>query len=107
MSHSLACPRSLVTPRPIAIYSGLDKVGCWLRDPLCQRDLAGLRSHCDWLWAEEKVAGFNPELRQHLQLYQPEPPALSWLVRRNDVHLNYLENSLDWIFASEQENYDA
>jgi hypothetical protein len=102
--YSLAGPKSLVTPTPVAVYAYIDKIGCWLRDPLCQRDLAGLRCHCDWLWAEERVAGFNPDLRQHLQLYQPRPPALAWLARRNDLHFNYLENSLDWIFRTEDEN---
>jgi hypothetical protein len=105
MSHSLALTKSLVTPAPIAIYPYIDKIGCWLRDPLRSGDLARLRSYCDGgLRPFDETAAFNPELRQRLQLYQPRPSALAMLARRNDLHLNYLENSLDWIFRSEDEN---
>jgi hypothetical protein len=107
MRPRLAAPKSLVTPVPIAIYAGIDKLGCWLRDPLRSTDLARLRSHCDWLKPINETAAFNPDLRQRLQLYQPRPPALELLARRNDLHFNYLENALDWIFRTEDENADA
>jgi hypothetical protein len=107
MRTRLAPFGSLVQPAPIAVYAYIDKLGCWLRDPLRSSDLARLRQHCEWLKHWEEEASFDPDLQQRLQLYQPKPRALELLARRNDVHFNYLENSLDWIFRTEGENDDA
>ena len=52
------------------------------------------------------AACFDPRFVQRLTLFQPSPEALIWLARR-DVHMSYMEVSLDWTFENEAEKDDA
>jgi hypothetical protein len=94
-------------PRPTAVYAFPDKVQLWSRQPLCKRDLARVRKHCKRVRYWNEPARFNPAFRQRLQLYQPRSEALQILAERSDVHLNYVEVALDWIFANEFDRDDA
>jgi hypothetical protein len=104
----LAATKSLVQPPlPSAIYASFDKLACWLRNPLRPRDHARLRPHCGWLRYWDETAAFNPELLQRVQIGQPAVAALELLAERNDVHANYLELALDWVFPTEWQCAEA
>jgi hypothetical protein len=92
---------SAYIPGPTAIYAFIDKVQVWLQQRLLKPELARLRKHCGSLHYSNQPARFNPSFRQQLQLYQPRPDALQILTGRTDVHLNYVEVALDWIFDEE------
>jgi hypothetical protein len=98
---------SAVQPAPIAIYSFVDKLQVWLQQPLRKSDPARLRKHCGSLRTWNERAGFNPLFRQRLQLCQPTPETLQMIAECGDVHMNYIEVALDWIFDNDFECDDA
>lgn len=78
-----------------------DVIVVWLRSPLDSRKIAQLRRLClGKLGVWNRRARFDPELRQCLILRQPTREAIDFLKSRNDTHLNYVELSLDTIFAN-------
>lgn len=80
----------------------------WLINPLDERQRATLQSQCGGkLSVANRAARFNPECCQRLTLRQPSREALEFLAKRNDVHLNYVEASLEWIFDSEDDLTDV
>ena len=89
--------------KPHSIYPFFDVVQVRFASPLSDEAIRRLKRHCgggvvDWT---EKF-WFNPDYPQCLRLFQPSPAAFAMLVRR-DVLINYVEVSLDWIFATAEE----
>ena len=92
---------------PTGVYHYFDKITVWLKHPLSFREVAWLTSQCGSLHVLNKRPFFETSLEQRLQLYQPTREALEWLARRDDVLLNFVEWSLDWIFDHEFDRADA
>ena len=59
------------------------------------------------LFAENKPARFDFNLKQQLELRQPTYEALRWIASRNDVLINRVEVSLDFVFGGDEERDDA
>jgi hypothetical protein len=93
---------------PSDIYSYLDKVCVWLIQPLARLEHTRLQQRCHGLLhVRDKPAKFDWRFCQRLQLNQPTAAAIEILARRNDVHMNYVEVALDWVFDRPDDKDDA
>jgi hypothetical protein len=92
---------------PAGIYSYIDKLQVWLRQPLARRNLAWLRGQCGMLQVRNKPASFDWTYVQRLQLNQPTHEAIQFLSTVADLHLNYVEVALDWTFEDEDDRNAA
>ena len=102
VSHAAAAGNA-ADIRPIGIEAYFDKIRFWPRQPLSDRKLAALeRTNGGGLYVLPIPAGFDPRLRQWLQLHQPHREALRLLTTFGEYHLNYGELALDWIYADEK-----
>jgi hypothetical protein len=59
------------------------------------------------LYVENKPAPFGQNYRQRIELKQPSLEALQWLAERDDVFVNRIEITLDFIFDSLAARDDA
>lgn len=89
--------------KPDAIYSFIDRLHVWDREPLTPRQLAPVERHCGGgLFVFNGPDGFFGGYHQQIQMVQPDFQALRLLARlRPDVYPNKLEPALDWIFPDE------
>jgi hypothetical protein len=94
---------------PTAVYPHFDKVQVWLKPPANPNDLEFLRKHCGrgGLYVDNRPAPFGKGYRQRLEFKQPSHAALRWLAQRDDVLVNRVEISLDYIFDSWNDRDEA
>lgn len=95
--------------KPAGIYAFFDKIQVWLKQPLSPAQINWVRCQCGTggLHVRNRTASFDHRYRQRLQLYQPNGQVLKWLAKRNEVHLNFAEFSLDWTFNNQSDCDDA
>jgi hypothetical protein len=86
------------------VYSYVDKLTIWLKQPLAKRQLAWLRGQCGTggLHTLDQRARFDRSYVQRLQLNQPTHEAIQSLISLADSHLTYVEVALDWTFDDEE-----
>ena len=94
---------------PCRISAHHDKVQVWLKSPLANERLDWLDHRCGprGLHVLNRRMKFHPEYRQRLQLNQPTTEAIAYLARQNELLLNRVEWSLDWIFDDADEKDEA
>ncbi len=83
--------------RPSAIYSCVDQLRVWVRQ-LTDKEHQWFDKHCDYFRPHPSPALFNYSLKVRMHLYGPDQRALEELAGRSDVHFNYFEPGLDWVF---------
>jgi hypothetical protein len=88
--------------RRTSVYAYYDVGHVWLKQPLSNTDRAWLNSQCGKLRTARQLrvkepAWFNPSYKQTFRLFQPSQDALTWLGKRNDLLLTYVELALDFI----------
>jgi hypothetical protein len=90
------------TFKPTGLHAYLDKVQVWLKFPADRRALKILGQHCGkgGLDSENRPAPFGQNYRQRIELRQPSVEALQGLAERDDVFVNRIEITLDYIFDS-------
>jgi len=87
---------------PTAVHAYFDNVQVWLRRPADPTALRFLRKHCGkgGIYVDNRPAPFGQGYKQRLELKQPLATALQWLAERDDVLINRVEITLDYIFDS-------
>ena len=90
------------TFKPTGLHAYFDKAQAWLKLPADRQALKILDQHCGkgGLDSENKPAPFGRNYRQRLEFRQPSFEALQWLAGRDDVLVNRIEVTLDYIFDS-------
>jgi hypothetical protein len=95
---NLLSPAPLVKP-PSSIIPYFDVIVIWLVTPVDGCTLKRLRKHCDDLHHKNRIARFNKEFKQRLELKQPDEVALRWIASRRGL-INRVEVALDLIYAT-------
>lgn len=95
--------------KPQDVHCFVDKAHVWLRRKLTPDERSHLAQQCGvgGLHINNRRARWDRSYRQLIQLHQPNAEAFRWLAQRNDVHLNYIEFVLDWIFYTAWECDEA
>lgn len=93
-------PAPVAPINPTGIHGYIDVVHLWVKRPLDRTSLAMLRSRCGpgGVNLRPGPGRFDLNYQQMVQLSQPSPQALAWFAERDDVHMNYVEIALDWMF---------
>lgn len=104
---------------PSGIYAYPDKVTAWVKCPLSAAEYAWVKERCGYVdlrrngdlvkmrdrWV--RIWFPDPSYRQRVQMCQPSKELLEWFAHRNDVHMSYVELSLDWVFDDGESRADA
>lgn len=89
--------------KPAASYDYRDRIRFWLKTPLSEAEENRLRALCDHLDPRNKRARFDHRYIQLVTVTRPSDAFLTLLKDRDDLLLNYVEFSRDFIFQTEQE----
>lgn len=103
MSYISTCSARINSPRDF--YASDDKIGLWLRQPMTR---AQLKQHGAYdCTPRDLVRRFRLAYGQLIQIPQPKVPTLEYLADRNDAHLNYVEEGLDWVYDDAADKHEG
>jgi hypothetical protein len=87
--------------KPLSVHGFFDRVHGWLRFPATRAQQAFLKSHCGSAkFFDHTPCRSNRQLRQRIDLKQPDQYALEWLAAREGAFINIIEIALDLCFAN-------
>lgn len=89
--------------KPTGSYDYQDRIRFWLKTPLSKADEIRLRAMCDHLDLRDRRARFDHRYIQLVTATRPSEAFLTMLKDRENLLLNYVEFSRDFIFQTEQE----
>jgi hypothetical protein len=104
---NLLSPEPRVKP-PSSIIPYFDRIVIWLRRPVDRTTLEKLRKQCGELYPGPddpltETCPFSTKFKQRLDFKQPSDRALRWIASHCDGLVNWVEVTLDLIFATAHE----